>query len=959
MNQRTKTVRQRKKEAKTNSKQLDPENHVSLARVPRLKKNKLADPPTATAKYKKRQVNKTWLPTHLWHTKRAHMTQATEPLWRMAIPLSPTEKSYRPSHRAAGSKGCIAWDTSYMSTVACWGTESALDSMLRSLNFCPQGLTQTLHKKWKSGTRFAEGWISERDNGKRPIAPVTILWSVRSEKVLQTEKDVPVADRPKMTDQMEIDNSDQRQGPTKETPTKRKSKLDYLVLVRIHPSAFHQVWQELLKVAKMQKPQVLIEDLRFEIGSIDIQGPGSTESLLGVLKPLMQVPEADDPIPSLWISLAGLNNPGILPYNATLAFDIVDPRLNHPPKQMKLPSDSDSSLLNQAVLSWPADKPLATSRLLSHKIRWQVSNALPSQKAINRRRAIAPPGQVLLPSPKDPRIPVILLASRAHSSSTSRGGNSQGTWTVLLPWSCVDPVWRSLMYYPLSSGGTPRFGGLRQTQQMAFEQRVPWFPGDFPGTEAGKAWERTEGERRFDDWIRRPPKSRIHWDKLDIGLGRYGEVGSGWTRDWEYLFENTAEPPQSGLIQVSRPAPDVSLPVNLEAKPILTQRQRKAAKAKTEHKPNTEELARRRNTSSPESDAEPLEVQAATTEIRYSQLLPTLYSSILRHPSSSSLPPNPVLMTVRITLLDKGTPLPTARIYRLPSLPNKHSNDVAPPADETSQATEPQSWSSAPPPGQNPPATGTTDRSTSSSVVSVRSLRTRWLSLDPQLEFSSPVSKVKTNRSNVPRRQSAYPRESLAKINVLPKNAPQEIVEKYGPNSAFGRGDGDAAKGASAPAKTRDPKATRKDKDIDKGSSDLVNAADPPNPYFDRDDVNADISDLLFKNPDAPSPWTKHPPCPDARDLLGFVTSGGYNLAEGYGTAVGSLWVQRVVEGWAAEREQNSHSQREQVSGDGKTGSGGKGSSRDKALQDRQKRLCIVRNAGESIARLGIWEACG
>jgi ribonuclease P/MRP protein subunit POP1 len=78
-----------------------------------------------------------------------------------------------------------------------------------------------------------------------------------------------------------------------------------------------------------------------------------------------------------------------------------------------------------------------------------------------------------------------------------------------------------------------------------------------------------------------------------------------------------------------------------------------------------------------------------------------------------------------------------------------------------------------------------------------------------------------------------------------------------------------------------------------------------------------------------------HPPCPGPGDLIGFVTSGAYNLAEGRGTAVGSVWVQRVVEGWRAETR------------DG-----------DQKKLERRRRLCIVRNAGESVGRLGVWELC-
>ncbi|KIX95082.1 uncharacterized protein Z520_09392 [Fonsecaea multimorphosa CBS 102226] len=958
LTQKHKTVRQRKKEAKDNARQPDPANHVLTARVPRLKKNKLAEPPKATTKYKRRQVNKTWLPTHLWHTKRAHMTRPTEPLWRMSIPLSPTEKSYRPSHRAAGNQGCIAWDTSYMSTVACLGTETALDSMLKALSFSPQGLSPAMHKKWKAGTRFARGWVSERDNEKRPIAPVTVIWVQRQQNKTANPEDgqgedkmeVDQDDRSQVDagkDQMGVEEGEGAQSAfpkiTKKTG-KRKTKLSHQILLRVHPSAFYQCWQELLKVAKLQKPQVLIEDLRFEIGSIEIQGPGSTEALLGVLRPFPTHVEAADSMSSLWASLAGLNNPSVLPQNAMLAFDTVDPRLNHPPKRIKIPSPSEASLLDETLVSWAPDKRLTSSALLSHKARWRISNTLPSQKAINRRRALAPPGHTPSVTAKDPQIPVVLLASRAESNASK---NSQGTWTALLPWTCVDPVWRSLMFYPLSSGGTPRFGGLSQKQQLSFEQKAPWFPGDLAGTEAGKAWERSESETRFDSWIRRPPKHRVAWDTLDLGLGRRGEIGRGWSCDWEYLFETTKDPAPAEATPNAELAKSTA--TQTTAAPLLTQRQRKAAKAQAVREDEKKDPARRRNTSSPESEGEPEIVPELVEEVKYTQLLPAQSVSLLKQSSNISLPPVPVLVTVRITLLDKGTPSPAARIYRLPSnrKPRVVLSSTEPNADGTdkSQESQPQSWNSdGPPPGQRPPATSLTQSSTSS-MSTARDLRSRWLALDKRSDAHtqtshSRLSKIKANKFSIPRHQVSYPRESLAKINVLPKNAPEEIVKNYGPNSAFGRGDGEVPKEEPPPPKAKNKgKARGKEKGKEKkAGAHLEDDEVLAEPLDNVPDDVGDLAPLLIDPFNEPTEWDKHVPCPDPHDLIGFVTSGGYNLAEGRGTAVGSIWAQRVIEGWQEDTMQDDGVSEKQ--------------------KDRQKRLCIVRNAGESVGRLGIWELC-
>jgi ribonuclease P/MRP protein subunit POP1 len=73
-----------------------------------------------------------------------------------------------------------------------------------------------------------------------------------------------------------------------------------------------------------------------------------------------------------------------------------------------------------------------------------------------------------------------------------------------------------------------------------------------------------------------------------------------------------------------------------------------------------------------------------------------------------------------------------------------------------------------------------------------------------------------------------------------------------------------------------------------------------------------------------------HPLCPDAEDLIGFVTTGAYCLTDGKGKAVGSLSVSKALAAVAFAREK-----------------GEKG----------QGQLCVVRNAGENVGWLARWEA--
>lgn len=495
---RTAVTAKAKKEAKKSA------NAAVVTRVPRVKKSVLATPPRPKAKFRKRQIEKTWLPTHMFHTKRAHMTPPAEPLWRMAIPLTPTQKCSRPTHRAGSARGAIAWDMSYMATIGLEGTETALRGVMKRLGVDADSGEQWWEskatKRWLSGSRSWSGWtFVARAPSRDPIAPVTIIW-------------------------------DRSQASTAEP----KRPLRRRAFIHVHPSAFLQLWEEALKIAKEQRPAVSVEDLRFEIGTIDIVGPAATEALVGTLWPCA-APEADEPrhqgdATDLWSLMKLVSNPSSLPAGAMINLEVTDPRLHCPPRTIDMRSTpSDQTRLMHTLANWPADTDQRVTYLLDRSARTTAARRLSSQKSISRRKGLSEPGGWPAALETDPRIPVVLLSTR----NNRQGG--QGRWTLLLPRKCVMPVWYVLMHYPLSTGGTLNFGGLEQVRQLNYEAGMPWFPGDFPGTQAGKDWEQQQAYKRQRDWEKRPKSKRVAWDSVDLGNGRRGEVGRGWACDWENL----------------------------------------------------------------------------------------------------------------------------------------------------------------------------------------------------------------------------------------------------------------------------------------------------------------------------------------------------------------------------------------------------------------------------------------
>ncbi|RDL37020.1 uncharacterized protein BP5553_04453 [Venustampulla echinocandica] len=606
---------------------LKPQNGIGAADVhtraacPKIRTDKLNTPPRPVSKFRKRQIHKTWLPTHLWHAKRARMTEPRNPLWRFAIPTTSTEKSYRPTHRAVGARGAVAWDTSYMSTIRLEGPVENLEKVLRGVGVDAPGIWEHKGERWRAGKRGWTGWLSRKNKDDAiPIGPATVIWC-----------------------STEIDSTNEGDPIPKKRPIRR-------LFLRTHPAVFLETWDTLLQLSKLQRPMVHLEDLRFEIGSISITGPGSTEALLGVLHPYPKSGDILESHAQTFQSLAGITNPGSLPSDAILSFSIMDPRLRYPPRRITLPDSNDEKTnfeLLEMLSAWPADTSNPLPDLFERRMRFEATR-LPAQKSINRRKSQALPGSYASILPTDPRIPVMLLASRSASSASA-----QGTWTLLAPWKCILSVWYGLVHHPLSSGGNPRFGGLDELRQVHFEHGVPWFPADYPGTDAGFAWEAAERERRKREWESRPKGKRTEWESLDLGAARKGEIGRGWACDFERLV---------GVA-----------PLAECTKSIDTQ--------------DTE--------NSSVAQPEKVNIKSPITHLGY-QNFTTLLSSHDIGPTPSSQ-----VATIRLTLITRGIASPCARIYRLPPPP--------PTADPSSTTSSPPpttraEWlSHLPPPSKTKP----------------------------------------------------------------------------------------------------------------------------------------------------------------------------------------------------------------------------------------------------------------
>lgn len=758
---------------------------------PKIRRNLLNNPLKPKAKFRKRQIDKTWLPTHLWHAKRTTMTAPKEPLWRFSIPLTPTEKVYRPTHRASTVAGAVVWDMSYMSTVGLFGYGAGIERTLRALGMSHDSLWDDRGKRWREGQRKWSGMLSKaKGEVRRQIGPAMVIWNPEATATQTSEDAANPADK------------SQRQ-----------------VYIRVHPSCFLEIFDVLVKLVKRETPRLYVEDLRFEIGSIELTGPGSTEALLGIIRPYHTNNNAKEPQAELLQSLAATATAAASP-DAVFGFSAQDPRLSYPPRTVQAQPTTNNVTIEAIILSKTStDTPTSPFLLFDRNARFKATR-FPSQKALNRRKGTNPPGQPLSITESDPPFPVVIFSCRAKASA-------QTTWTLLTPWKCVLPIWYSLVHYPLSTGGNSRVGGLDELRQVAFEQGLPWYPGDFPGTDAGAEWELEQRQKRKAHWEKRPKSKRVAWESLDLGGGQKGEIGLGWACEFERLF---------GLQQetVSEPALEQS-----SAGPSTTEKEERGGNDTETHKNQDMEIDENEEggadiqhprTDGHEDKNKPAEKASKATAKHGLKLVHHVSKSSFKALASSkpSVPPPPnSLVIVKIVLPGRGVVSSCARIYRLPARQK---------ALETLPSTQPEVPATYPPSQRR---TIPTD------------LREQW----------------------------------LAKLPGSAGHKPQA-----------------PSKGASQP--------TRFPPDADHETKKLLLAK----------------SLMTKKLPFPPERQNSdHPPVPSEDDLIGYVTKGDFNLAEGRGIAIGSVSVERALEAL-------------------RTGNGKEGC------------VCVVRNAGETVGWIGRWE---
>lgn len=105
------------------------------------------------------------------------------------------------------------------------------------------------------------------------------------------------------------------------------------------------------------------------------------------------------------------------------------------------------------------------------------------------------------------------------------------------------PFFSSLTYT------STRIGGQRERQTQSFEAGCPYFPRDYPFTDAYSSYAEQRADQEKERWERKPPAKRANFEKLG--------TRSPWKPDWEVVLGLGAPRSQSSedLITTQREEP--------------------------------------------------------------------------------------------------------------------------------------------------------------------------------------------------------------------------------------------------------------------------------------------------------------------------------------------------------------------------------------------------------------------
>ncbi|KAA1088170.1 hypothetical protein PGTUg99_022195 [Puccinia graminis f. sp. tritici] len=445
-----------------------------------LKKHKNCD---RTKTLLKRQVEKKWLKTHIWHAKRTKMID----LWGFRLAKTPTEKCFRPTYRAA-RHGFTLHDLSYYTHLNLTAEEDLIKQTLKMI--CDPTGVDPCSLRFIPGHRAAEvNLYSHQGWPYSLVGPATLLWRPISDATSSFKG-------PLLNPSLDVANTQSSNpSPSSGSSTQRT------VLLQIHPSIKASV-TEAIGLASQGK--VLVEEL-VELGCLELGGPRCLE-MMGRVLTGNQEPEKREV--ETWLD-AGFK-PHVIPMGMIVGLTVDDPRLKFPPKKKK---KSEDLCPLQAKVIQPVIRLAKCGRFWD---RSQMQKKVNFKKSdLDRRRAMLDvPGSELPRTEEDDQISILLV----------RVG---GGWRMILPNNWTKAFFHSFIF------SSARLVCLDQRAQIDFEAGRPSFPRDYPTLLPATELADQHGSEEARYWASKPPAKRVNFKLVQ---SRGGEGGDPFVPDWNVVI---------------------------------------------------------------------------------------------------------------------------------------------------------------------------------------------------------------------------------------------------------------------------------------------------------------------------------------------------------------------------------------------------------------------------------------
>ncbi|KAL4712027.1 hypothetical protein ACJJTC_003694 [Scirpophaga incertulas] len=448
-------------------------------------------PENMLLEYNRRKQRNVWLETHIWHAKRFHMIER----WGHRIAYAPCDKAFRACYRAT-SAHCLIQDISYYTPVSITGPENYIKEMFSSISSCCCGLS-ICAKAYIDGKR--EGFIHLYNKNSYPlgyIGKASFIW-VNS----KMEKSLWLFIHPSQIKQVESLLSDLLDtiSPSEcfEIPAKKKkiiNKLAENIQIKVLPGAYNR-----FRLIGPKSHAVLTKSLKC-IETIDQINHNKWISTID--KRSLYLKEKH----CYWQNINNVMSPSQLPPRILVSLIVRDPRLSRPSKRTKAVNTSSVENVQHLI-----DLPpfLSISPIWDNKIHQILKNERLSNtefiKHVTKTRLI--PGELNINDPALQSIPVVLIQRPGSQNSNKKKIGYGCGWDIIVPSGYGLIFWHTFIMFGARSGG------LRETENLAFEMGECYLP---PDSKSGIEEEKLKSTELRERYFRLPPSKRINYRKLAV-----------------------------------------------------------------------------------------------------------------------------------------------------------------------------------------------------------------------------------------------------------------------------------------------------------------------------------------------------------------------------------------------------------------------------------------------------------